>query len=92
MSRAIKKDTRNVGPHWIAGNTPLNVGSYTRIKPAIDMECTGCLLCFVYCPDGAISVVEEGKKVAVDFNLCKACGICAYECPQKAIRMVSTEK
>jgi len=93
VPRVTKKEAKSVGPHWVAGNTPLNVGSYTRIKPRIDLsQCSGCLLCFVYCPDGAISVTDDGKGVRVDFNLCKACGICAYECPKKAIKMESTEK
>ena len=82
---------KGVGPHWPAGNTPLNVGSYTRIKPKIDVsQCSGCRLCFVFCPDGAITM-QDDKDPVVDFNLCKACGICVNECPKKIIEMTTVE-
>lgn len=85
------KKVKSVGPHWVAGNTPINVGSYTRVKPKVDLsQCTGCLLCFVFCPDGAISFHGD-KKPVVDFNLCKSCGICVHECPKKAIEMSTVE-
>lgn len=85
------RETRGVGPHWPAGNTPLNVGSYTRIKPKIDLrQCSGCRLCFVFCPDGAISMAGDRNPV-VDVDLCKACGICVTECPKRIIEMVAMD-
>lgn len=83
----------NIGPHWPAGNTPISVGTYSNIKPVIDTErCSVCLLCWLYCPDGAISIQDNGKKLAVDFALCKSCGICVNECPIKAIELLPVER
>jgi len=44
------------------------------------------LLCWIYCPDGAIR--QEGKQLVVDYDYCKGCGICAHECPIHVITMV----
>lgn len=54
--------------------------------PKINQEkCTRCLLCWIYCPDGAIERVEDGVRINLDY--CKGCGICVSECPVKAITM-----
>jgi pyruvate ferredoxin oxidoreductase delta subunit len=45
------------------------------------------MLCWIYCPEGTITV-EEGKVTGVDTVQCKGCGICAVECPTKVIEMV----
>ncbi len=62
-------------------------GDWRSSRPVIDKEkCTNCLLCWIYCPDSAITRTEE--KVAVNYDYCKGCGICAEECPVGAITMV----
>jgi 2-oxoacid:acceptor oxidoreductase delta subunit (pyruvate/2-ketoisovalerate family) len=54
--------------------------------PIIDKEkCIGCKLCWFYCPEGCIKMVDG--KADVDYDYCKGCGICANECPVKAIEM-----
>ena len=66
-------------------------GDWRTERPVWDAEkCTSCLLCWVYCPDSAILVNEEGKMIGVDLDHCKGCGICAEECPPrvKAFTMV----
>jgi len=61
--------------------------SYRVIKPIVDEnECTGCLLCYTFCPDGAIFRFENIVKV--DYDFCKGCGICANECKSRVIQMV----
>ena len=57
------------------------------------LRCGACLLCWLLCPDGAIASKEgsNGKKPAIDYDLCKSCGICAHECPMKAIEMRTME-
>ena len=75
-----------------AGNT----GDWRDQKPVIDnTKCVpsrrgkpGCFLCWLFCPEGVISM-----KIPVEISMdhCKGCGICAEECPSKAIRMVSEE-
>jgi len=55
-------------------------------RPVINQEkCTGCLICWIYCPEPAILRVEKG--VEIDYDYCKGCGVCASECPVKAISM-----
>ena len=76
-----------------AGNSVYNVtGGWRSMVPAIDAEkCTGCMLCYFFCPDASI-IVEDGKAVGVDLAHCKGCGICATECPVDAIAMHVEEK
>jgi len=57
-------------------------------KPVLNVEkCTGCLLCWIFCPEPAILRRPDGK-VEFDYDYCKGCGICAAECPLKIITMV----
>jgi len=75
------------------GNSLLNeTGGWRTDVPVIDSErCTGCMLCYFYCPDASI-IVENGKAVGVDLKHCKGCAICARECPVDCIKMVLEEK
>ena len=50
-------------------------------------KCTRCLLCVLFCPDGAIHWYPEKGDIAFDYNFCKGCGICANQCPTDAITM-----
>ena len=76
-----------------AGNSVYNVtGGWRSMLPVIDSEkCSGCMLCYFYCPDASI-IIENGKAVGVDLEHCKGCGICAAECPADAITMEVEEK
>jgi len=49
------------------------------------------MLCWVYCPDAAISLQEDNSP-KIDYDYCKGCGICANECPVKAIAMHREEE
>ncbi|MEG2148356.1 MAG: 4Fe-4S binding protein [Clostridiales bacterium] len=61
-----------------------NTGSWRHNRPEIDKDqCTQCLFCYVFCPEGVIS-----KEQDINYDYCKGCGICATECPQKAIKMI----
>jgi 2-oxoacid:acceptor oxidoreductase delta subunit (pyruvate/2-ketoisovalerate family) len=74
-------------------------------KPVIDYsKCIRCMICWKFCPDACIDVVDGGNYVApsertlkleapsIDMNYCKGCGICANECPEKCIEMILEEK
>ena len=76
-----------------AGNSILyETGSWRTFKPIRDeKKCNHCLLCWIFCPDGAI-LVENKKIKGIDYVHCKGCGICAKECPKDAITMVKEEK
>ena len=71
--------------------------SYSRVvsdwrvtHPVIDkVACVGCKRCWVYCPETAISMVED--KAEVNYDYCKGCGICAEECLVHAIKMEREE-
>ena len=61
---------------------------WRTFRPVVDAEkCTGCRMCWVYCPEHCIDMVD-GKSV-IDFVYCKGCGICVEECPVDAIEMKS---
>ncbi len=72
-----------------------NTGNTTQIKrkgwdlfkPIIDYDkCTKCRICFVYCPDSAITIDKQNFP-QIDYNFCKSCNICYTECPVNAIDM-----
>ena len=69
-----------------AGHLVETLASWRTATPQIDAtRCTGCLQCYLLCPDGAI--FRQNGKVAIDFNFCKGCGICARTCKTGAIDM-----
>jgi 2-oxoacid:acceptor oxidoreductase delta subunit (pyruvate/2-ketoisovalerate family) len=60
-----------------------NTGDWRTERPIHSTEkCINCLLCWMFCPDSSIMVVD-GKVVGIDYDHCKGCGICAAECPPK---------
>lgn len=69
------------------------VGGWRSERPIRDVNtCTECLLCWIVCPDSAISADSATEKLCADtfnYNHCKGCGICAEECPVDAITMMS---
>lgn len=59
---------------------------WRSVRPVVNTEkCVGCMQCYLYCPDGVISI--EDKKAAIDYDFCKGCGICNKICKLNAIRM-----
>ena len=74
------------------GNARQNeTGTWRSERPIIDLDkCSKCGLCYIYCPDAAIEMNDEGYPERQLFY-CKGCGICAAECPTKAITMVDEE-
>ena len=67
---------------------PTTAGWRTSGKPVVDLaRCIDCLLCWVYCPDSAVTL--DGTAFAgFDYDVCKGCELCAEVCPQGAIEMV----
>jgi len=71
------------------GNNKENpTGLWSQKVAVVDHEkCIKCHICAGYCPEGCISVLENGKDVEVDGFFCKGCGVCAKECPVRAIKL-----
>ena len=71
------------------GNAPLRkTGNWRCFRPVWDLElCTKCTICSQKCPEGCISIDDEGYPT-VDYDNCKGCLICVEECPHKAITAV----
>ena len=73
--------------------TQINAG-WRNVRPVVNASaCTGCLQCYMVCPDGVIYKVPADNKagvgVAVDLDFCKGCGVCASACKFDALAMVS---
>ncbi len=63
-------------------------GWRTGVKPTVDLSlCVNCLLCWLYCPDSAITL-DGTVFTGIDLEHCKGCEICAEVCPVDAIEMV----
>jgi heterodisulfide reductase subunit A len=48
--------------------------------------CSGCGVCEVLCPYGAIAVDRDKRVSAVNEALCKGCGTCCAACPSGAVQ------
>lgn len=87
-----------------AGHLVVTNAGWRNVRPVVDRgACTGCLQCYMHCPDGTIYKVDAaacddasseaaaaGKTlVAVDYDFCKGCGICVKMCAFDVIAMVS---
>lgn len=85
-----EKDVRYTGTEGIphaAENDSIaegrKTGDWRVFKPVMcHAECIACDLCWISCPDSAISLNAEGKPV-VNYELCKGCLICEQVCPKK---------
>jgi len=73
-------------------NTRYNkTGKWRSIRPVIDYsKCTSCMICWKFCPDVAIEIVDG--KPHIDLDYCKGCTICVEECPVKAIKVEDEKK
>ena len=59
-------------PSYDAGYLVTKNASWRSEKPVVCSEkCTGCLQCYLYCPDGVISKDKENNKVKIDYDYCK---------------------
>jgi pyruvate ferredoxin oxidoreductase gamma subunit len=70
-------------------NTPLRkTGNWRVWRPVIDLSgCTQCWMCFVSCPDAAITLDAE-ENPHIDYDVCKGCLICVEECPTHTIHTI----
>ncbi len=62
--------------------------------PTIDPEkCSGCGICFEFCPKGCFSMVSDENKVQVSapYECVVLCNKCMSKCPQGAISFPNKE-
>lgn len=76
--------------------TQTNAG-WRNKRPVVNYEkCTGCLQCYMLCPDGAIFKIESGNRAGVsvdlDLDYCKGCGVCANACKFDALAMADEQE
>ena len=82
---SLDRPWREVNPGGIVLTPGISVtyitGTWRTMRPVRDtQQCTQCLLCWIMCPDAAITIVD-GKIESFDYDHCKGCGICAEQCP-----------
>jgi 2-oxoacid:acceptor oxidoreductase delta subunit (pyruvate/2-ketoisovalerate family) len=71
---------------------PTTAGWRTGVKPRVELTaCVNCLLCWLYCPDSAITL-DGTTFTGFDLSFCKGCELCAAVCPTGAISMVEEEQ
>lgn len=82
------KEVPIAGVCWIP-TTEYHTGDWRTFRPVLDpTKCNKCLMCYIYCPDGAVEWRPEIEEIEFNYKYCKGCGMCANECRQEAIKMV----
>lgn len=67
-------------------------GDWRSQRPTWEQEkCIKCGACYLYCPEGAIKMNEDGYPV-IDLYFCKGCGICARECWTQCFKMIAEDE
>lgn len=72
------------------GSRKNKTGVWRTLLPEISVDCNGCGICELFCPDSCIIIND--KKAQIDYFYCKGCGICAHECPKGVIEMKEERK
>ncbi|MFH0800266.1 MAG: 4Fe-4S dicluster-binding protein [Pseudomonadota bacterium] len=90
-----EKTWKDIEPGFVVnpgGARNYRTGDWRSQWPKYNKDrCIKCGVCYVFCPDAAISIAADGYVDFSDFY-CKGCGICARECVTGAITMVSGGK
>jgi pyruvate ferredoxin oxidoreductase gamma subunit len=70
---------------YAVGNSPeRKTGTWRQFRPVLHPDlCTRCWICFVRCPEAAISL-DANEYPLVDYDECKGCLLCVHECPTHA--------
>ncbi len=73
---------------YASANSPArHTGNWRQYRPVLEPDkCNRCWLCFVWCPEAAITL-DENEFPTVDYDVCKGCLLCAHECPTDAFRV-----
>jgi 2-oxoacid:acceptor oxidoreductase gamma subunit (pyruvate/2-ketoisovalerate family)/2-oxoacid:acceptor oxidoreductase delta subunit (pyruvate/2-ketoisovalerate family) len=64
-----------------------HTGTWSVERPVLAAACSGCGVCALFCPEGAMRRLGDGT-MEIDYLYCKGCGICEVVCPvRNAIAM-----
>ena len=93
-SPALDPETCAQNTCWQAGFLVAKNAGWRTVRPVLDAQkCTGCLQCYMQCPDGTIyKTANADACLAIDYDFCKGCGICAAACSFDAICMVPEQE
>jgi len=85
---ALEPPRRAAPSIYASANSPARrTGSWRQFRPVLEPDkCNRCWLCFVWCPEAAITL-DENEFPKVDYDVCKGCLLCAHECPTMAFRV-----
>ena len=71
--------------YTVANSPERRTGNWRQFRPVLQQElCTRCWICFVRCPEAAITLDEHDYPV-VNYDECKGCLLCVHECPTHAL-------
>lgn len=62
--------------------------AHSNFVGTVNENCTGCQECVDRCIFGAISYLDEEKKVEINKEQCMGCGNCINFCPSNAINLI----
>jgi heterodisulfide reductase subunit A2 len=62
------------------------VETEATIAEVNEEQCSGCRICNLLCPYGAITYIEDKKVSRINDAICKGCGACVAACPSSAIK------
>jgi len=76
---------------FLKGFLPENNGMLLIAKE----KCTGCVLCALDCPTGALVVHPSGEKDSYQLlfrqEACNGCGLCEKSCPEHCLQFIGRE-
>ncbi|NOT53711.1 MAG: 4Fe-4S binding protein [Deltaproteobacteria bacterium] len=73
----------------LANSSERHTGNWRQFRPVLHQAlCTKCWICFVRCPEGAITL-DANEYPVVNYDECKGCLLCVHDCPTHAF---TTEK
>ncbi|MBI3297242.1 MAG: 4Fe-4S binding protein [Elusimicrobia bacterium] len=80
-------------PPILTGGRPMSANKtrdWRSVRPVLHAEkCTGCMLCWKFCPEACVSV--QGERPLIHLDWCKGCAICVAECPAGALTLAEEE-
>ncbi len=81
----LVESARRLGEPLPGARLPATLSAHFGVNAA----CSGCQMCALFCPTGALSKVRKGEQAGVAFqaSLCTNCGLCREICYWKAVEL-----